>query len=804
MDPVKAISVFVVHPDVPTAEGIARAISDIGLDVQVFADGERAIDRFVVDPCTVLVVELALPGRDGGATVESIRWAPRGDKVRVMLTATGGTSAGRLDEVARRIGAARTFRSPIDPDAIADAVRQIVEESDALTRVAHAESEAALAGSLPAFEPDAFKEELSTDVEEEGDAPWTSGDDPSAELEGVEVERSISEIDKTEEGLEGTLTDTSFPRLLQKLGEARATGALALTAPEDDRETTTGEPPRKVLFFRNGLPAYVKSNLVRECLGQVLVRSGRISAEQRNESIKRMRAGAGRQGAILLDMGVLTPHDLREALEEQLRVKLFDLFAWRRGDYRFSSRVLPPPEIVTLDLALPEIVFEGIVRSIPPGRLLELLAPHLDAYVVPTRERVARFLHLDLVREARALLLSLDGTQRLRDLLAGAGKRPGAAAQLLYAMSCMEAVAFDASPSPVKPVDPPDGKLEDELSSPGNMTALREELERIARLLKTERWNEALGLTDPSTEDIRSTVARLRQRYRALTMTGSAPRDLRQLAAEVRARLDQAERTLTTRAATELRASTRVARPGSGSGPVPGEAPPAVARAASGAKPVLDDDDSEDSITDPTGARARTPRPSLADDEAAEDTLDEQAASDLGMGQGGLDRALDRADAAPPSTPPPPASGDASGLVPPPEPALDQQVDRLFRAERHFRRGERALHRSKIMDALVAFRRAVELCPDEGQFVAHLGWAEHLSSPEDPDVSRTALVYLARACELAPKLDLAHLFRARVLAVTGDLRGARDSYERALAANPDCREALDGLRALSQGIGATR
>lgn len=799
MADVKTATVFVVHPDAPTAERIARAITAVGLRALVFADGERAIDRFIVDPCSLLVVELALPGRDGGATVESIRWAPGGDKVRVLLTATAGTSGGRLDEVADRIGAARTFRAPIDPVRIAAAVREMIDETGALTRVAHAEVEL-LAGAMPGFDPDAFEDELSTDSGDESDAPWSSGDDPGAELEGREVERSIVEIDKTDDGFEGQLVDTSFPRLLQRLGEARATGALALSAPDDERETTTGEPPRKVLFFRNGLPAYVKSNLVRECLGQVLVRSGRISAEQRNESIKRMRGGAGRQGAILLAMGALTPHDLRDALEEQLRVKLFDLFRWRRGEYRFSAHMMPPPEIVTLDLALPEIIFEGIVRAIPPARLLELLGPHLDAFVVPTRERIARFLHLDLVREARAIVLSLDGTQRLREVLAKAGKRPGAAAQLLYAMVSMDAVSFETEARPVLPVDPPDDRLEDELSSPGNMTALREELERIARLLKAERWTEALGIDHANNDDIRSTVARLRQRYRALTMTGSAPRELRQLAAEVRARLDQAERALTSRSAGEGSASTRVARPGSGSGPAPGEAP--APRAS----------DRDELRTDPTGARAIAQQaPISGDDDDEDETFDEQAASDLGVaGLSSLQRSLDRSEDVRSCSPeitgstPPAAATDGSALVPSPGPALDQQVDRLFRAERQFRRGERALERGRTADALVAFRRAVELCPDEGQFLAHLGWVEHLTSPDDSDVSRTALVYLARACELAPKLDLAHLFRARVLSATGDLQGARDSYERALAANPDCREALDGLRALSRSVGATR
>jgi hypothetical protein len=234
-----------------------------------------------------------------------------------------------------------------------------------------------------------------------------------------------------------------FPRVLARLAAQRATGALVVVAPDDDDlRTTTGESPKKVVYFRNGMPVYVRSNLVRECLGQLLVANDIVTPHARNVSVQRMRAGEGRQGAILLAMGALEPEQLRDALAEQLRTKLFDLFRWDTGEFRFTTRVPPPPEVVTLELGLAEIVFEGVVRRMTPARLLALLEPKLDAYVIPSTDRMTRFLRLDLVAEARHVLRALDGTQRLRALLAFAGQRPGAAAQLVYAMECLGAVRF--------------------------------------------------------------------------------------------------------------------------------------------------------------------------------------------------------------------------------------------------------------------------------------------------------------------------------------------------------------------------
>jgi tetratricopeptide (TPR) repeat protein len=128
---------------------------------------------------------------------------------------------------------------------------------------------------------------------------------------------------------------------------------------------------------------------------------------------------------------------------------------------------------------------------------------------------------------------------------------------------------------------------------------------------------------------------------------------------------------------------------------------------------------------------------------------------------------------------------------------LDIRVEKMFQAEGWFRRGEKSLGRGKHGDALAAFEHAVELCPDEGEFLAWLGYARYAAFGDEPREISRSLDELARGCTLAPKLDVAHLLLARVLRATGDISKARDAYERALAANPDCREAYDAIRELA-------
>ena len=848
----RTLSVLVVHPDAGTAEQIGEAIQRAGHEPIVLPDGERAIDRFIQKPADALVVEMVLPGRDGGTTVESIRWAPGGDEVAVILIGTRGTSPERLDTVGRTVGALATLAGELNLPVLLSLLAGVAgPRPEAETRVAQEheieqpheldphlrttrENPATLAvetREAPAAEvvttaqghlKNEWDEELYTDVDEELSGHWASGDDPNADEEGAEVEEQAIKAENTRNALSGDLALTPFPRLLHLMAERRSTGAMVLTAERDARRTTTGESPKKVVYFRSGVPVYVRSNLVQECLGQVLARGGHISQRVLEESVGRMRSGEGRQGAVLVRMGALSPHELREALEDQLRVKLFDLFAWTSGSFRFDDDAQPPPEIVTLEMSLADIVLKGVVHRVPPKRLLELLSPHLEAYVVPAAQRLEQFRTIDMAPVARRVLMSLDGTQKLRDILSSAGNRPGATAQLLHALTCVDAVQY--SPKPV----PTPRLIERRRDTPpiADLQALREELTRLGRLLREERYAEALGVEPDDTREAIRRSERLAARFRRVTEPGQAPRELRALAYEVCARLVNAQKALGraggsvgSEVGTAVGKRVGSSDRGSGSGviafddeiptkdekkkganaegePDPDMRPtlPMSRRAVQGKLEELAPDRSG-SVRMPfvrTAANARVA--DFDDDNTFEDeSTDIPTPSVSEPSPVSVEARIDSASAERRVA----QTTDDSGARELSKEALDARVDRLFRAERYFRRGEKALARHRPQDAVEAFGKAVELCPEEGEFLAHLGYARYQAADGETHAVERSTDELERAARLAPKLDITHLLLARVLQDLGMEREARDAYERALAANPDCTEALEGLRDLS-------
>jgi tetratricopeptide (TPR) repeat protein len=121
----------------------------------------------------------------------------------------------------------------------------------------------------------------------------------------------------------------------------------------------------------------------------------------------------------------------------------------------------------------------------------------------------------------------------------------------------------------------------------------------------------------------------------------------------------------------------------------------------------------------------------------------------------------------------------------------------MFEAERCFRRGNRCLSRAEHRDALAAFERAAELCPDEGEFQAYLGWARHCVEPDGRASTEAALRDLERGCALAPDLHLTHLLRARVLEHAGHADAA-EAYREVLSLAPGMQEAKEALTRLGR------
>ena len=756
-------SVIVVSARSEWAQEVLGALRGDALEVRLAPTGERAIDAFVQSPADAVVVELDLPGRDGAATVESIRWAPGGERALVVLVGMDA-DPDRVRRVALALRARSvpsgsvaglrtalaTLARPLEAQPLTgDVTKELsVEEMIAAAAAERRSAEAPIeTGTVEApIETGTVEAPLEritarNPVDERDTDEHPRLDDQPGELvtasnratleaadaddsEGREVEERARVL-ADEARIEGDLAETSFARTLARLGELRSTGALLLSAESDGRATTTGEYPKKVVFFRNGIPLHVRSNLVEECLGQVLLQTGRIDRATLDRSLDQVRAGAGKQGAVLIAMGALHPKELREALELEQEQKLFDLFRWPAGRFRFSELMSTPADTVTLEMSMPEMVLRGVLR-IPPPLVMDTVAAQIDRFPRPQEGRVPG-LRRAMERDGKDFLDRIDGRTATRALL-GTAPTPLAAARWLHAGECLGALTYHDEPADTAVPAAVSGLFD-----------LRSEVRRLAMLLRDGQYAMALRVEPGDVDGASRAAAEIERAIRSELEGDLDEADLQAAAFDVLSRLPRAA----------LVVGGDFDRPSI----VPPPAAPAPPRHVTTQLPA---DDDWDEVTEPSVPGYPAP--------SSEERIDGAAGA------------------------PDPMPAEES------QAELDERVSRILRAERFFRRGCRAFARSDDAMALEAFAHAVELAPEEGEFLAHLGEARR-RAPEGDDAQ--GLDELRRAAQLVPKMELVHLWLARALRDAGELAAARDAYGNALAANPESHAALSELKALA-------
>ncbi|MEM6292126.1 MAG: DUF4388 domain-containing protein [Myxococcota bacterium] len=206
----------------------------------------------------------------------------------------------------------------------------------------------------------------------------------------------------------GALRRFAFPRLVREIARGKVTGSLYLL---------NGQT-KKVVFFEEGQPVFVRSNVLAECLGQVLSTEGLITQEQCEQTLEAIRRTGKKQGELLVEMGILSEGNLRYGLAAQLRTKLYDIFAWDDGRYQFKS---DPPNNqfgVRLDLRPEGVIIGAIQDRYSEERAEKALEPSFGKYLVSSEDAPLDLGELDLLPEERYFVECVDGTRTVADCIA--------------------------------------------------------------------------------------------------------------------------------------------------------------------------------------------------------------------------------------------------------------------------------------------------------------------------------------------------------------------------------------------------
>lgn len=205
----------------------------------------------------------------------------------------------------------------------------------------------------------------------------------------------------------GSFKRIPFPRLVREIARAKLTGNLYLLS----------DQTKKVVFFEEGQPTFVRSNVLSECLGQVLSQEGLITVEQCEQTLEAIRRTGKKQGELLVEMGILSEGNLRYGLEAQLRTKLYEIFSWDDGRYQFKQDATSTSFGVRMGLSAEDIILDAVQERYSEERAHKALVAVANQYPMAAEagqpgDAVA------LLPEERHFLTTLDGSRTVKELLA--------------------------------------------------------------------------------------------------------------------------------------------------------------------------------------------------------------------------------------------------------------------------------------------------------------------------------------------------------------------------------------------------
>ncbi|MBW2665507.1 MAG: response regulator, partial [Deltaproteobacteria bacterium] len=319
-------TILCVDDDRDLCQIIARALGEEGYDVLTAFDGDEALEAVSAESPDLVLLDLILPRRDGFAVIESIRALPGSAATTRVIILSGCSATPEYAARAASLDVSEFLTKPVPLTKLVESVAAMMCE-------------------------------VKTEVSNSGNGRAT---------------RSKSAAAATRR-LQGSLEEMPFPALLHNLHGLRATGVLHLELGKK----------RKWIELRDGHPVAVRSNLLNECLGHYLLRNERIQQADLDESRRRMKGGQ-LQGAILVAMELLSEDEMVQALQSQADEKLFDLFSWEAGRFRFvKHEELERANAIGIRRSPANLILHGVRTRFPGDRIEAFFHSHADCLVAP-------------------------------------------------------------------------------------------------------------------------------------------------------------------------------------------------------------------------------------------------------------------------------------------------------------------------------------------------------------------------------------------------------------------------------------
>lgn len=207
------------------------------------------------------------------------------------------------------------------------------------------------------------------------------------------------------------IKDFTVPHLFQRLRAGKKTGIAVF---ESDQAV-------KKVYFRDGDVVFASSNLGSDGLGECLLKAERINKQQYEASSELVKKTGKKQGAILVELGFITPRDLVAGVHCQVTNIVVGLFAWQSGRCRFEEGLFPLTDIIPLHMSAGDLILEGVRRL--EWQTVRKALPPLNTVLHPATDAAALSQAAAFAQDQKIVLSFIDGKRSIEEIcgLSGAG-----------------------------------------------------------------------------------------------------------------------------------------------------------------------------------------------------------------------------------------------------------------------------------------------------------------------------------------------------------------------------------------------
>ena len=241
--------------------------------------------------------------------------------------------------------------------------------------------------------------------------------------------------------LTGSIEETGLLRTLIHLNRHRKSGTLVIKTPVFTKK----------VFFVKGDAVFASSTYEDDRLGEMLLKAGKITMEQYDKSVELLKKTGKRQGAILVELGFLTPKDLFWGVKYQVKEIIYSLFLLETAGYEFIEGAITSSEVITLKMSIGNLIYEGIKRVDNWTRIRNEM-PSTDIVLKLSSDPASIYQDVELNQQDRKVLSLVDGRKTIKEIIDTAWLGSFEAMKILYVL-CSIGVLEEKAPETEKIVE---------------------------------------------------------------------------------------------------------------------------------------------------------------------------------------------------------------------------------------------------------------------------------------------------------------------------------------------------------------